>query len=135
MHLIFVGLFVGRNRRITIEKRFDLLGRVQHDRIHVDVAILRVVHRVVQALVLAGDHSTRLQLHPSSQLRMNRVELVIDEQVHFRNEQLRSLLDYRRRGDGMNRKRRRQRVHLLQQTKQVALFKQSIELYMNQPTN
>lgn len=83
MHLIFVAVFVGRNRRITIEKRLDLLGRVQHDRIHVDVAILRVVHRVVQALVLAGDHSTRLQLHPSSQLRMDRVELVIDEQVHL----------------------------------------------------
>lgn len=130
MHLIFVGLFVGRNRRITIEKRFDLLGRVQHDRIHVDVAILRVVHRVVQALVLAGDHSTRLQLHPSSQLRMNRVELVIDEQVHLRNEQLRSLLDYRRRRDRMDRERRRQRVHLLQQTQQIALFKQSIELHM-----
>ena len=30
----------------------------------------------------------------------------------------------------MDRKRRRQRVHLLQQTQQIAFFKQSIELCM-----
>lgn len=85
IRMIFVGVFVPRNRAITVEKRFDLLRRVQHDRIHVDVSILRVVHRVVQSLVLAGDHSARLQLHAGSQLGMNRVELVIDEQVHLRD--------------------------------------------------
>ena len=125
--LIFVRMFV-ENRIITIEKRFDLLRRVQHDRIHVDVPVLRIVHRVVQPLVLAGDHSTRLQLHAGSQLGVDRVELVIDKQIHLGDQQLRSLLDHRWRRDRMDGERRRQRVHLLEQTQQAALFQQRVQL-------
>ena len=35
----------------------------------------------------------------------------------------------------MDRERRRQRVHLLQQAQQIAFFKQSVELRINQPTS
>ena len=76
----------------------------------------------------SGDHSARLQLHACSQLGMNGVELVVDEQIHLRDQQLRSFFNHCRRGDRMNRQRRRQRVHLLQQTQQIAFFQQCIQL-------
>lgn len=123
----FTRMFV-ENRIIAIEKSFDLLRRVQHDRIHVDIPVLRIVDRVVQSLVLAGDHSARFQLHACSQLGMNGVELVVDKQIHLRDQQLRSFFNHCRRGDRMNRQRRRQRVHLLQQTQQIAFFQQCIQL-------
>ena len=108
---------------ITIQQGFNLLRSMHYYRIHVKVPVFRVMHSVVESFVLGGDHATDLQLHPITQFRVNSVKLIVDERVHLGDQQLRSLLDRRRRCNRVHRKRRRERVQLLEQFQQVAFLK------------
>ena len=90
----FTSILVSKKHSlITVKQCFDLLRRMQHDRVHIDVAVLRIVHSVEETFILAGEHTTCFQLHASSQLWVDGIELVVDEQIHLRHQQLGSLFN------------------------------------------